>query len=256
MLASLEDRVLRWIRAPADVKAHPYQPRGGQTSSMLARHFGAPLFQAVRDRVVLDYGCGDGADAIALARHGAQRVIGLEIDPRPLDRARSRAGQAGVADRCTFTTHTTEMADVIVSSDTFEHVPDLGRTLRHMDQLLLPGGTVWASFGPPWYHPKGGHVFSMIPWAHLLFREAALCRWRTAFAPYPVPSFASAGLSRMSIRRFRHTVGASPFRFDAFCLIPIQRLRLLGLTRWPLVREFATAVVTCRLRRPLPPAPS
>ncbi len=34
-----------------------------------------------------------------------------------------------------------------------------------------PHGAVYASFGPTWYHPLGGHLFSVFPWAHPIFSE-------------------------------------------------------------------------------------
>lgn len=37
------------------------------------------------------------------------------------------------------------------------------------------------SFGPTWFHPFGVHMFSMVPWAHLLFDEPSLVGWRSGF---------------------------------------------------------------------------
>ncbi len=50
-----------------------------------------------------------------------------------------------------------------------------------MNTLLQPAGEVLVSFGPTWYHPLGGHLFSVFPWAHLIFSEKALIRWRSTF---------------------------------------------------------------------------
>jgi len=86
---------------------------------MLARHFGAPLWAACAGKLVLDFGCGDGPDALALAQHGARQVVGLDLDSRVVARATERARAAGVGDRYTFTTATDVVADLVVSSDTF-----------------------------------------------------------------------------------------------------------------------------------------
>ena len=54
-----------------------------------------------------------------------------------------------------------------------------------------------ASFGPPWYHPLGGHIFSVFPWAHLVFSEKVLLRWRKKFRPeQKARSIAECGLTR------------------------------------------------------------
>jgi SAM-dependent methyltransferase len=201
-------------------------------------------------KVIIDYGCGDGPDAIELARAGARQVIAIDVDEGALERARRRAEAAGVADRVLFTLQTSTTADLVVSSDAFEHVYDIADTLSHIDRLLAPAGEAWVSFGPPWYHPKGGHIFSLFPWAHLLFTEAALTQWRSAFSRgLPITTFAEAGLNRLSVRRFVAAVERSPFRFDYFELVPIQRVRALGLQRLPAARELVTALVKCRLVR-------
>jgi ribosomal protein L11 methyltransferase len=46
---------------------------------------------------VLDYGCGSGILAIAAARLGAARVVGVDIDPAAVDSARANAERNGVA---------------------------------------------------------------------------------------------------------------------------------------------------------------
>ncbi len=50
-----------------------------------------------------------------------------------------------------------------------------------MDAMLKPGGRLYASFGPTWFHPYGGHLFSVFPHAHLIFTERSLIRWRSDF---------------------------------------------------------------------------
>ena len=89
------------------------------------------------------------------------------------------AAAAGLEAVCPFSTATDERADVIVSIDAFEHFDDPPSILRIMDGLLGPEAEVLASFGPTWYHSFGGHLFSVFPWAHLLFSERALMRWRS-----------------------------------------------------------------------------
>ncbi|MDD3530033.1 MAG: 50S ribosomal protein L11 methyltransferase [Gallionellaceae bacterium] len=49
---------------------------------------------------VLDYGCGSGILAIAAARLGAARVVGVDIDPLAVQAARDNASSNGVA--CEF----------------------------------------------------------------------------------------------------------------------------------------------------------
>jgi 2-polyprenyl-3-methyl-5-hydroxy-6-metoxy-1,4-benzoquinol methylase len=208
---------------------------------------GAELLDALKDKVVIDFGCGDGHEAIEIAQHhGARRVIGVDIRTNALERARTHAVQAGVSDRCEFSTTASEKADVVVSLDAFEHFENPLEILNIMFDLLKPGGMVVASFGPTWYHPLGGHLVSVFPWAHLIFSERALLRWRSDIRNDGATRFSETegGLNQMTISRFEKLVAKSKFRLDMLQTIPIRRLEFMHNA---LTREFTTAVVRCRL---------
>jgi len=238
------DRLLTWI-APIE------NPRGYmsgnvyETTGKLQVLLGETFFTEIRGKTVLDFGCGPGAEAVEMAQRGARRVLGIDIREAFLDEARQRAASAGVADRCVFMTTPDEPADLIVSLDSFEHFADPAEILRVMDAYLAPHGKVIASFGPPWYHPLGGHLFSMFPWAHLVFSEKVLLRWRKKFRPdQKARSIAECGLNAMTLRRFERLVAASPFRFERYDVRPIRGHRWLTA---PVLREFGTSVATCTL---------
>ncbi|TMI74538.1 MAG: methyltransferase domain-containing protein [Bacillati bacterium ANGP1] len=207
---------------------------------------GPGIWEALAGKVVLDFGCGVGIDTIEFARRGARRVIGLDIREDVLEPARRGADTAGVADRCVFTTATDERVDVIVSIDGFEHYADPEQVLRTMRQLVRPDGRVFITFGPPWFHPLGGHLFSVFPWAHLLFTEKALIRWRSDFKSDGATRFCevAGGLNQMTVRRFRTLVDRCDFAVERFEAAPIKRLRRLSNA---LTREFVTAMVRCEL---------
>ena len=165
---------------------HPREAENSTVSSApgktdLDRYFSPETISRLRGCVVIDFGCGIGRESVALAQRGAARVIGLDIQEGRLQTARESAERAGVTERCTFAQTTTERADVILSKDAFEHFRDPAAVLDEMASLLHPDGYVLATFGPTWLHPYGGHLFSVFPWSHLLFTEAAQIRWRCLF---------------------------------------------------------------------------
>lgn len=216
--------------------------RGGKLEALL----GPEIWDEVCGRVVIDFGCGAGAEAVEVAAHGAKKVIGLDVRVRALEKGREAAARAGVAGRCEFLTETDERADLILCIDAFEHFADPAAILKSMRGLLKEGGSVVAAFGPTWYHPLGGHLFSVFPWAHLVFTERALMRWRADFKSDGATRFGEVegGLNRMTVRRFERLARACGFRFAEFEAVPIRRLAFLSNR---LTREFVTALVRCRL---------
>ncbi|MCA1593303.1 MAG: methyltransferase domain-containing protein [Acidobacteria bacterium] len=214
--------------------------------SKLETLLGNDFWRDIEDKVVIDFGCGSGSESVEMAQRGARKVVGIDIQERFLSAARERARQSGVGDRCTFATKTDEHADVIVAIDSFEHFNDPAAMLRMMREMLKPDGYVIASFGPPWYHPLGGHSFSVFPWAHLIFTEEALIRWRSDFKSDGATRFqeVEGGLNQMTIRRFERIVRESPFKFARFEAVPIAKLQMLANR---LTREFTTAALRCKL---------
>ena len=210
---------------------------------------GRELIEEVRGKDVLDFGCGVGTEAVELAKT-ARSVFGLDILTAALEEARASALAAGVGERCTFGTEPPSTKfDVIVSLDSFEHFGDPEAVLKVMHSLLRPKGRVLVSFGPTWYHPYGGHLFSVFPWAHLVFSEDALIRWRNDIRSDGATRFheVEGGLNQMTIGRFERLVQASPLNIVHTEAVPIRRLAMLH-TRFS--REFTTAIVRCTLERP------
>ena len=214
--------------------------------SKLETLLGPNVWDDIRDKTVVDFGCGFGAEAVEMAKRGVGRVIGLDISDYYIDRAAELAQKEGIADKCTFLKHTNEKADVIVALDSFEHFADPAAILRVMRNLLRDDGSVLVAFGPTWYHPLGGHIFSPFPWAHLLFTEKALIRWRSTFNKDGATRFSEIGegLNQMTIRRFERIIEESPFQFAEFEARPIRRLKRLA-NRF--TREATTSIVRCKL---------
>ena len=214
--------------------------------SKLATLLGQDIWDNIAGKVVIDFGCGEGSEAIEMAKRGASRVIGLDTQERLLEVGRGRAQTEAVSTSCVFMSRTNEQADVITAIDSFEHFDNPSGILATMRQLLRPTGYVLAAFGPTWYHPLGGHLFSIFPWAHLLFTEKALIRWRSDFKTDRATSFreVAGGLNQMTISRFERLVEESPLRFADFEAIPIRKLEPVSNR---LTREFTTAIVRCKL---------
>lgn len=244
MLAGLQYRLLRAMsRVPLPrLDGSVKEPEG-----KLRVFFGDRIYDEIRGKDVIDFGCGQGKESIDMALRGARRVIGLDIQPKLLEIARKAAVAAGVASRCEFMAATTERADIVISLDAFEHYPDPAGILETMSRLLRPDGHVEISTGYFWYHPLGGHLVSAFPWAHLVCGESALLRYRNDLRPgenLTRLADAAGGLNRMTFRRFERLVEASAFRIADMELRPIRSLAPIHCR---LTREFTTSTFRCRL---------
>ena len=97
---------------------------------------------------VVDIGCGAGIDSLIAARMvGPEgRVIGVDMTPAMLDRARSAAAEASF-ENVEFREGVMEdlpvedaWADVVISNGVLNLTPDKPRVLSEMARALKPGG--------------------------------------------------------------------------------------------------------------------
>jgi ubiquinone/menaquinone biosynthesis C-methylase UbiE len=107
---------------------------------------------------VLDYGCGQGDQALTLVTRGARHVTGFDIAEAEVDQARRAAERANVSDRTTFLVadaHDSPFADasfdLVVGRSILHHL-ELEPALREIRRVLRPGGR--ALFVEPlWHNP-------------------------------------------------------------------------------------------------------
>ena len=114
---------------------------------------------------VLDVGCGTGTMAVLIKReHLDVTIVGLDPDPKALDRARRKAAKAGVSiqfdqgfgDELPYPEAS---FDRVISSFMFHHLPaeEKIKTLRAVHRVLKPGGRLHlADFE---HSESGGHGF-------------------------------------------------------------------------------------------------
>ncbi|MDQ3195184.1 MAG: bifunctional 2-polyprenyl-6-hydroxyphenol methylase/3-demethylubiquinol 3-O-methyltransferase UbiG [Pseudomonadota bacterium] len=102
---------------------------------------------ALRDKAVLDVGCGGGILSEAMALRGA-RVTGIDLARKPLDVARLHLLESGAkVDYREVAVETLAIEqpaafDAVTCMEMLEHVPDPASTVRACAELVKPGGDV------------------------------------------------------------------------------------------------------------------
>lgn len=151
----------------------------------------------IRRSCVLDFGCGDGIMALALAlRYTPQKVLGVDITrtwPRLLRTARREIELSHLPANLRFrrirpgqTLSTFGSFDAVFSWSAFEHIDRafLLPVLKDIYMALRPGGLFFIQIEPLFYSPFGSHLgrFGIQPWAHLLLSEDELERQILSFS--------------------------------------------------------------------------
>jgi ubiquinone/menaquinone biosynthesis C-methylase UbiE len=103
-----------------------------------------------RNRVFLDYACGNGSNAIKAAKYGATLAIGLDISHVSVENAKREAKKQAVDKNTRFIQADAENTmlpdnsiDVIVCSGMLHHL-DLSYAFPELRRILRPGGGILA----------------------------------------------------------------------------------------------------------------
>ncbi|MQW75859.1 methyltransferase domain-containing protein [Nocardioides sp. dk4132] len=115
----------------------------GQPNARLVEHAAG-----LAPGTALDVGCGEGADAVWLARRGWQ-VTGVDVSAVALERAAQHAAEAeGVTERCTWRQVDLLAADEVPAADLvsvhFLHLPEqhFAQVYAVLAAAVRPGGTL------------------------------------------------------------------------------------------------------------------
>lgn len=133
-VSAIDPRVVSRYRSPGHIFPKEYCCR---------------LLGDLKDKIVLDLGCGEGENSVLLARLGA-KVTGLDISPKAIELAKERARLSGVEDRTQFICAPAETAnlpadhfDVIWGDNILHHVlAVLDQTLAAVMRAAKPGAQV------------------------------------------------------------------------------------------------------------------
>jgi SAM-dependent methyltransferase len=218
-------------------------------------------YDCLGGKEVLDVGCGHGGKSAYYALQGARHVTAIDKDNARIEAAREFARKKNVinisfeAQDAATLPYSPEYFDLVIFSDSFEHLEEPAASLQAAYRTLRKGGTVNITF-PPYGSPWGAHLFAhiRIPWGQFLFPEEMLVRlWKARFSASNEQGLVYSGdrtagiqaattiaelgcLNRMSIQRFEDIVAMTSFKVLFYNLRTIGNL--FGSTaRFPFLRE-------------------
>lgn len=140
------EEFLKADRGPTSNRAdfEGFQPRDLASYKFLYRL----LMDNCRDKLVLDYGCGNGVHSFFPFKAGARKVIAIDLSEKSLEIARERAKKEGMGDKIEFILMDCEKMDfpdnyfdVILDGGTFSSL-DLNKALPELARVLKKEGVL------------------------------------------------------------------------------------------------------------------
>ena len=244
-----------------DVEAY-FRFQLGDNEKYWSRLGGRP---ALAGKQVLDFGCGHGALSLDLARHGAKRVLGIDLSEQRVRFCREKTqprGPAGVLEfRKVDVARLDEDGgfDMVVSKDVLEHVEPLEPALQSMARLLRPGGTLRLGFSPLYFSPFGDHgeLGTRIPWGHVLAGEQRVLAAFNRANKSSCRSLVEAGFNMRKPRQFLWAFDKLNFATEYLKINPAEGgakaavMRLFdALRRVPALEPYVTVGIYIVLRKP------
>lgn len=225
----------------------------GKELNLLCNEF--PGFENwIKDKRVVDFGCGIGFQTAALANTGAGLVLGLDVNEDYINYATKYAQAcAENRDKAVFSTDSKGKEhnfDAVISQNAMEHYRDPSEALEEMKSLIHKDGQLMITFGPPWYAPYGSHMhfFCKLPWVNILFPEKAVMQVRGKYRSDGAKRYedVESGLNKMSLSKFEKLCNNHNLE------VVYRRYRCVKgldfLSRVPIIRELFVNRVTVVLK--------
>ncbi|TDT39470.1 methyltransferase family protein [Halospina denitrificans] len=190
------------------------EARSDESRLKLLRHEFPHFEELVSGADVVDFGCGLGWQSLELARIGAKKVLGVDINETYLREAAEKKARVDPenllpVEYCDIhDIGPDHKFDLVISQNAMEHYTNPQRVLEQMLSITKDDGKILITFGPPWYSPYGSHMhfFCKLPWLNILFSEKAIMSVRERYRDDGAERFedVESGLNRMSLSKFEN----------------------------------------------------
>ena len=150
----------------------------------LSLNRGLNLPISIRDKKILEIGCGHGGKCLFYSNNGASEVIGIDIDVDRLGYANKFLQELNINNVKFLQMDATNIRfddkyfDLIFAPDVFEHFIDPNAVLKECFRLLKSGSKIAVNPVASIYNKDGAHLKRGIglPWIYIFFSEKAICK--------------------------------------------------------------------------------
>lgn len=209
----------------------------------------------IEGKDILDYGCGPGFQSLALAKNGANNVIGFDINEQSLSKAEYLKKKSITEGRVEFVSKLEDSFidkfHVIISHNSMEHFSNPKKAIDEMKSRLSKRGSIYITFGPLWFSPYGSHMnyFVKVPWVNLLFSERTVMNVRSYFRKDGATKYeeVESGLNRMTVSKFEQILSGIGMNIKYKKYDCVKGLDILG--KLPFVRELFINEISCQIER-------
>jgi len=200
-----------------------------------------------QDKIVLDYGCGNGIHSTSLVKMGVKKVTGIDLSEKSLEVARERMKKEGLEEKAEFIKMDCEKMefsenffDIIFDGGTFSSI-DLSRAYPELKRVLKPSGFL-----------LGIETFGHNPFTNLKRKINKMLGKRTSWAAEHI--FQTADLdkarnyfNKIEVRYF-HLISWLAFPFlkssiGKFFLIFLEKIDKLLLHILPFLKKYCFKIV-------------
>jgi SAM-dependent methyltransferase len=204
---------------------------------------------------ILDFGCDEGLQSVALAKNGAKYVLGIDTNQKALKKAKDLARELGFIEEVEFTDKLEDRFkgkfDIVISQNSMEHFREPVKILDEMKSALNRDGTILITFGPPWFAPYGSHMhfFTKIPWVNIMFSENTIMNVRAYFRNDGATKYeeVESGLNKMTVAKFEKIIFDSGKKIQYRKYDCVKGINFLG--KLPLIRELFINRISCVLTK-------
>lgn len=141
---------IRDVSGPKEVTAHAENKKFYSITESSSSYIEGFLKKTVKDRIFLDFACGNGSAAIACAQQGALFSVGLDISDVSVKNAKqaARAFPEEISKRlffyqgdCEDTNLPSSSIDIVLCSGMLHHL-NLDKAYAELSRIIVPGGLI------------------------------------------------------------------------------------------------------------------